>query len=153
MDEKIKKGFEAVAQKMSDHIHSEQVIRQSQRDFHQKVRGALDAQIETPKKLEAIESRISSLEQKASRPETRTWAFWFAVVAIVISLASLLRDYFELRSAAPAPLSEHQSTIATSDTGSQHTPAPPAQALPVLLQPQPSSTNHSGGSTLQTPSK
>jgi hypothetical protein len=153
MDEKIKKAFEAASQKMMEHNQDMQSVQRAQHNTGMKIMAAIDAQIETPKKLEAIESRISSLEQKAIRPETRTWAFWLAWVAIIISGLSLLRDYFELRSAAPAPLSEHQSIIATSDTGGQHTPAPPAQALPALLPTPPSSTNHSGGNTSQTPSK
>src|SRR5436309_1170820 len=55
------------------------------------------AKIETIQKLDGkvstIDGRLEVLEQAVSRPVFKKWEFWLSVVAILISLLALFRDY------------------------------------------------------------
>ena len=56
-----------------------------------------------------IDGRLATVEREASRPEFRTWGFWLAALAIIISLAALFRDYWGWSSPNPAATTSHQS--------------------------------------------
>src|SRR3990172_4182419 len=44
-------------------------------------------------RVTTIDNRLSTLEREASRPEFRTWGFWFGLTAILVALAALFRDF------------------------------------------------------------
>lgn len=97
-------------------------------------------------KVATIDGRLTTLERVASRPEFRTWGFWLAFFAIIISIAALLRDYWRWSSAALVPASSPQSVSPAPLSGSP-TPAPVQSAAtnrsdvstsqPTQLPPQP----------------
>ena len=61
-----------------------------------------------------IDSRLATVESEASRPEFQTWGFWLAVLAIIISLAALFRDYWGWSSSDPTSTTSHRSASQSS---------------------------------------
>jgi beta-galactosidase GanA len=74
MDEKIKKGFEAVSQKMMEHSQDMQGVQRLQRNTGRRIMAAMDAQIETPKKLESIKQEVASKQKRED--EHTLWRYW-----------------------------------------------------------------------------
>lgn len=77
----------------------------------------------------SIDGRLASIEREATRPEWRTWSFWIAVIAGILALAALLRDYWGW--SATSPQSSETSARVPKSKLSTNTVAPqPFFALP-----------------------
>ena len=74
MDEKIKKAFEAASQKMMEHNQDMQSVQRAQHNTGMKIMAAIDAQIETPKKLESIKQEVASKQKRED--EHTLWRYW-----------------------------------------------------------------------------
>ena len=66
----------------------------------------------TPRLLESLDSRVSRIEQVATRSEFRTWSLWFSFIAVIVAFLALFRDYFGWSSLAPKPVVTHPSAAA-----------------------------------------
>lgn len=96
-------------------------------------------------RLDNIERRLLDIHDHARRPlppprpESRTWAFWIGVVAIVLGAVALARDFFDwrwpLQSSAPESqtahpsLPKHSAPMSLQTSDSTASPAP-KEAVP-----------------------
>jgi hypothetical protein len=44
-----------------------------------------------------IAGRMTVIEQETRQPPYKTWTFWLAVIALLVSMASLLRDFWDFK--------------------------------------------------------
>lgn len=98
-----------------------------------------------------IERRLSTVERVASRPEFKTWGFWFSSFAIVIATIALLRDYFGWGASVQAPQSGSQSAASSLSNSIQPPHSVLSNQAPESVPASPAATNFSGSNTSQPP--
>lgn len=118
-----------------------EIRRKEDAEVEQRIASRDREKIETIRNLDAriatIDGRLSTLERVASRPEFRTWGFRFSIVAIIIALVALFRDYLGWSYSVPTPPAVSQSAVPSpsnsiqSPNSSLSKPAP--KSLPAIL--------------------
>jgi hypothetical protein len=74
MDENLANKLREVGQKMAAHTQNMHEVQQAQREQGRRFRAALDAQIETPKKLESLKQEVASKQKRED--EHTLLAYW-----------------------------------------------------------------------------
>ena len=79
----------------------------------------------------SIDGRLATIEREATQPEWRTWSFWIAIIAGILALAALLRDYWGWSATSPQnsepPARVSKPILSTDKATPQSSIALPAQ--------------------------
>ena len=81
-------------------------------------------------KVSSLDSRLNKIEGVASRSQFRTLPFWFSLIAILVSLMALFRDYWGWTAASPSRPVDSQPFLSTSGTNTSAKPGPAHSSLP-----------------------
>jgi hypothetical protein len=58
---------------------------------------------EISERLSRIDGRLVAVENSAKKPESKTWAFWLAVIAIIVGLAGVVIAVLSWQRPVPTP--------------------------------------------------
>jgi hypothetical protein len=129
-DEKLRNAFDQVSP-----TNAFTEILKIERDFR--------AARATEFRLKNVEYEIRRMQETLSRPERRTWVFWFTLIGVILAGLALLRDYLNVQRPDSAPSRAEPAIVSSRPS--------PVDPLSSSAPESPTSTHPPSGTNATAP--